>query len=77
MSKPRSQKRKNNDQDSAKDVTEGLISPVVIGNSGLPDQEVLVAGPSSAKSPRIARIEHSVLENLRTSLEQEISSVKK
>ena len=71
MSTTRSQQRKNNHQDSAENDNEVLISPVAVGNSGLLDQDVLVAGPFSAKYPRI---ENSVLESLRASLKEEITS---
>ena len=40
-------------------------------NLDLSDQDILVAGPSTAKSPRI---ENSILEGLRVSLKEEITS---
>ena len=71
MSRARSQKRKTNHQDSADKVSEDIISPVAIGNSGLLDQDVLDAGPWSAKSPRL---ENSVLKSMTASLKEEITS---
>ena len=50
---------------------EGLIFPVIVENSEFRDQDVSTAGPFNAKSPRI---EISVLENLRASLREKISS---
>ena len=49
----------------------GLISPVLVGNEILVDQDVMIAGPSSAKSPRIKQ---GIFENLRDSLKDEITS---
>ena len=71
MSTTRSQKRKNNYQDSTENVSVGLIAPYAIGNTGLLDQDVLAAEPSSAKS---SRIENSVLESLSASLKEERTS---
>ena len=71
MSTTRSQKRRNNLQESSENVSEGLISLVVIENSEFLDQDVLTTEHSSAKSPRI---KNSVLESLRASLREEITS---
>ena len=71
MSSTRSQKRRNTQQEAVENVSEGFVSPVVVGNSCPLDQEISVAGPSKPKSPRI---EGSLLESLRTSLKEEITS---
>ena len=63
MSTTRSQKRENSLRESTENVSECLISPVVVENSGLLDQDVSEAGPSSAKFPKI---EKTVIENFRT-----------
>ena len=70
MSTTRSQKRKNDQQESDRNVSEGFVPPVV-GNPCFPEQDVEVAGPSKPKSPRI---ENSLLESLRASLKEEITS---
>ena len=67
----RSQKRKNNQQQSTESVSEGLVSPILVENTCHLDQDVSVAGPSRLKSPRF---ENSLLESLRTSLKEEITS---
>ena len=67
----RSQKRKNNLQGSYENVSEIITSPVLVENVESICQDVLVAGPSSVKSPRL---ENSVLEGLRASLKEEITS---
>ena len=71
MSTTRSHKRKNNQQESPESVSEGFVSPVIVNNPCLLDQDVSVAGPSRPKSPRI---ENSFLENLRACLKKEITS---
>ena len=71
MSTTCSQKRRNNLQESSKNASEGLISPVVVENEEFLDQGASTTGPSNAKS---ARIENSVLESLRASLREEIPS---
>ena len=71
MSTTRSQKRRNNQQEVNKSVSEGFVSPIVVENPCLLDQDVSVAGPSKPKSPRI---EGSFLESLRASLKEEITS---
>ena len=71
MSTTRSQKRKNHQQRASESVSEGFVSPIVAEDPSLPDQDGSVAGPSKPKSPRI---ENSLLENLRTSLKEEINS---
>ena len=71
MSTTRSQKRRNNQQEAIDCVSEGFVSPVVLENSYLLDQDVSVAGPSKPKSPRI---EGSRFESLRASLKEEITS---
>ena len=70
MSTTRSQKRKNDQQESDRNVSEGFVSPVV-ENPCFSEQVVEVAGPSKPKSPRI---ENSLLESLRASLKEEITS---
>ena len=64
MSTTRSQRRNNFQQESAENVSEGLISPVLVGDKIQVDQDVSVPGPSIAKSPRI---DNSNLENVRAS----------
>ena len=70
MSTTRSQKRRN-EQQGDKDVSEGFISPIVVENSCPSNQDDEVAGASKPKSPRI---ENSLLESLRASLKEEITS---
>ena len=64
MSTTRSQKRKKNSQDNPENVSEMIIPTTLQVNTDLNQQDILIAGPSSAKSPRI---ENSVLEELRAS----------
>ena len=71
MSTTRSQKRRNDQQSTSENVSEGLISPIVVGNSCSLNQDDGVAGPSNPKSPRI---KNSLLESLRASLKEEITS---
>ena len=71
MSTTRSQKRRNNQQEAIESVSEGFVSPVVVENSCPLDQDVNMAGPSKPKSPRI---EGSLLESLRASLKEDITS---
>ena len=70
MSTTRSQKRRNDQQSTNENVSEGLISPIVAGNPCSSNQDDEVAGPSRPKSPRI---ENSLLESLRASLKEEIT----
>ena len=71
MSTTRSQKRRNDQQSTNENVSEGLISPIVVGNPCYLNQDDEVAGPSNSKFPRI---ENSLLESLRASLKEEITS---
>ena len=71
MSTTRSQKRKNDQQEGDRNVSEGFVSPIIMEKPCSSNQDVEVAGPSRPKSPRI---ENSLLENLRTSLKEEITS---
>ena len=71
MSTTRSQKRRNDQQSTSENVSEGLISPIVEGNPCPLNQDDEVAGPSRPKSPRV---ENSFLESLRASLKEEITS---
>ena len=71
MSTTRSQKRRIDQQSTSENVSEGLISPIVVGNPCSSNQDDEVAGPSKPKSPRI---ENNLLENLRASLKEEITS---
>ena len=71
MSTTRSQKRRNNQQEGDRNVSEGFVSPIVMENPCSLNQVVTVAGPSRPKSPRI---ENSLLESLRASLKEEITS---
>ena len=71
MSTTRSQKRRNNQQESTESVSEGLVSPIIVENTCHLDQGVGIAGPSRPKSPRIV---NSLLESLKASLKEEITS---
>ena len=72
MSTTRSQKRRNDQQSSSENVSEGLISPIVVGNPcSLNQDDDEVAGPSRPESPWV---ENSLLESLRISLKEEITS---
>ena len=71
MSTTRSQKRRNDQQGCGRNVSEGFVSPIGTENHCSPNQDVEVAGPSRPKSPRI---ENSLLESLRASLKEEITS---
>ena len=71
MSTTRSQKRKNVQQENSENVSEGFVSPLLVENSCLLNQDVDVAGPSKPNSPRV---ENSFLESLRASLKEEITS---
>ena len=50
-----SQKRRNNQQESTVSVSESLVSPVLVENEELNDQDIVVLGPPHAKSPRIEK----------------------
>ena len=71
MSTTRSQRKKNNHQESSESVSEGLVSTIIVENTCHLDQEVSVVGPSRSKS---SRIENSLFENLKSSLKEEITS---
>ena len=71
MSTTRSQKRKNTQREADDNVSEDFVSPIAVENSHSSNQDVDVAGPSRPKSPRI---ENSLLESLRASLKEEITS---
>ena len=71
MSTTRSQKRKNIRQENSENVSDGFVSPAVVQNTCFLEQDVSTAGPSKPKSPRI---ENSLLESLRASLKEEITS---
>ena len=71
MSTTRIQKRKNFQQENSENVSDGFVSPVVGEDPCFLEQDVSCAGPSKPKSPRI---ENSLLECLRTSLKEEITS---
>ena len=71
LSTTRSQKRRNDQQKGDRNVSEGFVSPIVMKTPCSSNQDVEVAGPSRPKSPRI---ENSLLENLRASLKEEITS---
>ena len=64
-------KREGTTSRRAPSVSEGLVSPIILENVCHSDQDVNIAGPSSAKSPRS---ENSFLENLKASLKEEITS---
>ena len=67
----RSQERKNNYQESTESVSENIVSPVLNKIVDLGEQDVMVASPLRAMSPRV---ENSVLECLRASLKEENNS---
>ena len=67
----RSPKEKNSKKESTENVSETIVSPTLVENAELCQQDVMAAGPSGAKSPRI---ENGVLESLRASLKEEITS---
>ena len=71
MSTTRSQKRRNNQQESTECVSEGLVSPKLVENVCYLNQDPSIAGPSRPRSPKI---ENSFLESLRASLNEEITS---
>ena len=71
MSNARSQKRRNKQQESTENVSEGLVSPIVLENACQLDHDVCIAAPLSAKSPKV---ENNFVESLRTSLKEEIVS---
>ena len=71
MATTRSQIRRNNQQESIENVSEGLVSPIALESVCQLDQDACIAGPSNAKSPRV---ENSFLESLRASLKEEITS---
>ena len=73
MSTTRSQKqkRRNDQQEGDRDVSEGFVSPIVMEIPCSSNQNVEVVGPSRPKSPRI---ENSLMENLIASLKEEITS---
>ena len=43
----------NNQQESTENVSETLVSPDLVQNEELNDQDIVVSGPPHAKSPRI------------------------
>ena len=71
MSTTRSQKRRNDQQEGDRNVSGGFVSPIVMENPCSSNQDVEVAGPSRPNSPRI---ESSLLESLRASLKEKITS---
>ena len=48
----RSQKRRNSLQKHTDNVSENLVSPVLVENEELIEQDVFTEGPSRAKSPQ-------------------------
>ena len=71
MSTTQSQKRKNIQREVDDNVSEGFVSPINMENSHPLDQNADLAGPSRPKSPRV---ENSILESIRSSLKEEITS---
>ena len=67
----RSQKRRNNQQEISETDSETASSSFLVDNVRSSDKDVQIAGPRSAKT---AGIENSVLERLRASLNEEITS---
>ena len=66
--KPEKKKSSKGEHES---VRESLTSPVVVGSEVQANQDILIAGTSNNKSPRI---ENSTLESLRASLKDKITS---
>ena len=64
-------KEKDNQLESTESVSDGFVSPIIVGNSCPLEQDAIVAGPSKPKFPRI---EGSFLERLKASLKEEITS---
>ena len=71
MSTTRSQKKKNIQQENSENASDGFVSPVVVENPCFSEQDASTTEPSKPKSPRI---ENSLLESLRASLKEEITS---
>ena len=71
MSTTRSQKSKSIQQESTECVSEGLVSPILVENVCHLNQDSRIAGPSKSKSPRVT---NGLLESLRDSLKEEITS---
>ena len=71
MSTTRSQKRKNIQREADDNVSEGFISPINTESSRPLGQDVELPGPSRPKTPRV---ENSLLECLKVSLKEEITS---
>ena len=55
----RSQKRKTNHQNGTENVSENLVSPVLVGGMDPSEPDVMVAGPSKDKS---SSVENSILD---------------
>ena len=53
MSTTRSQRRRNDQQEGDRIVSEGFVSPIVMENPCSSNQDVEVTGPSRPKYPRI------------------------
>ena len=51
MSTTRNQKRKNIQQENSENVSEGFVSPVIVGNSCPLEQDVGTAGPQTQNLP--------------------------
>ena len=67
----RSQGRRNIQQEGSEIISETASSPILVENVESRNQDVLIAGPSSAKFPRK---ENGVLERLRAFLKEAITS---
>ena len=67
----RNQKRNANHQETTENVSEIIESPVLGGGVASSELDVLVPGRSKTKLPRI---EYSILEDLRASLKDKLSS---
>ena len=63
--------KRNDQHEGDRNVIEGFVSPIVMENPCSSNQDVEVTGPSRPKSPRN---ENSLLENLKASLKEEITS---
>ena len=64
----RSQKRRNNQQESTESVSEGFVSPIVVENSFALDQDAVVAGPSE---PVLKLLKPETRGNIKKNIEEE------
>ena len=58
-------------QESTENVSESIVSPILVENGGLGEPDVMFSGPSHAKS---LRVKNSTSESRRASLKEELTS---